>query len=82
MRHPPACTEQGEARAFAQPLGGALRYGCSVTDPCIGREATVDGVPHARNRRLVRADRLWLARAGRLHFSHTTESCRLLPLTP
>ncbi|VWD55381.1 Phospho-2-dehydro-3-deoxyheptonate aldolase, Trp-sensitive [Burkholderia lata] len=39
----------------AQPLGGALRYGCSVTDPCIGWEATADALLHARNRLLARA---------------------------
>jgi 3-deoxy-7-phosphoheptulonate synthase len=41
--------------AGAQPLGGALRYGCSVTDPCIGWEATEDALLHARRRLLERA---------------------------
>ncbi|MGS0892114.1 3-deoxy-7-phosphoheptulonate synthase [Burkholderia stagnalis] len=41
--------------AGAQPPGGALRYGCSITDPCIGWEATEDALLRAR--RLLTDDR-------------------------
>ncbi|MBZ5793718.1 3-deoxy-7-phosphoheptulonate synthase [Burkholderia contaminans] len=34
----------------AQPLGDTLRYGCSITDPCIGWEATVDALVRAHRR--------------------------------
>ncbi|WP_071767369.1 3-deoxy-7-phosphoheptulonate synthase [Burkholderia ubonensis] len=43
--------------AGAQPLGGPLRYGCSITDPCLGWDATEDALLRARSR--------WLARDGR-----------------
>ncbi|CAB3768837.1 hypothetical protein B7G54_11165 [Burkholderia puraquae] len=61
MKHLTVSIEHGAAVAFAQPrhderpLGGALRYGCPVTDRCIGREATADALLHARNRLLARA---------------------------